>query len=89
MTLDQAAQIFTEVLGRPVKHRRQDQTERTKFLHERAGLAAPLAGFMAWLEVHTANGGEENDGDEVERYTGIKPKGLRQWIEENKKAFEQ
>jgi len=88
LSLDQVAQIFTEVLGRPVKHIRLAEDERVKFFQEKSGLIASTAAFMTWLEVRTASGGEEHTSDTVEKYTGIKPKGLREWVEEHKKVFE-
>lgn len=87
LTLDQAAQIFTEVLGKPVKHVRQTQDERVKHFVKHDGMHEGYAQFMAWLEVRSAEGGEEDDGGVVEKYTGVKPMGLREWVEQNKSAF--
>jgi hypothetical protein len=62
--------------------------EQTVEQYQMIGLPPPAAGFMAWLEKWTADGGEDRMNDAVEKVTGKAPKTLESWIQENKKYWQ-
>ena len=80
----QVAEIFTSVLGRPIKHTRLSEQELKK-LYLSVGLPEDYAGLLAFIETLNAAGGEERNFAAPNKRTGKIT--LREFVEKNKEAW--
>lgn len=91
LTHDEAAGILEQGLGRDVRHVDLSAEDGAIVKHyEGIGMPVERAQLMGMLHKMTKGGAEEKIFEEgaVEKVTGLKPMGLREWVEENKGAFD-
>ena len=88
---DEAAGVLSEGLGgKKVEHVSLSTEEIVKRYQENGGMPEQRAQLMGWLHKKTSEGEEEKVFGEgaVERVTGRKLMWLREWVEENRAAFD-
>ncbi|KAI9759195.1 MAG: hypothetical protein M1835_000438 [Candelina submexicana] len=83
LTHDEIAAKLSTGLGRQVQHIKVNESERAD-LYLKLGTPEDHAKFLAHLETKTANGGESEINDHIERVTGKKPVTFDQFVTENK-----
>ena len=71
------------MLGREIRHVKLAPEEKVQKLLK-MGIPEPPARFLIMLEVDSAGGSEEREGDAVEKVTGRKPQRFEEWMAENK-----
>jgi len=78
-TLAEAADVLTEVTGRPVRYHAETEEEAYA---SRAHFGAPDFEVAGWVTSYTAvaNGDLERVTDDVERLTGRRPQSLREFL---------
>ena len=86
LTTKQIAAKLSAGLGRKIEHVKLSQEESAK-RYQGLGLSDRMAGVMASLEVHTANGGEERMNDAVEKVTGRSPIRFDDFVKQNEEAL--
>ncbi|KAL9624676.1 MAG: hypothetical protein Q9160_001030 [Pyrenula sp. 1 TL-2023] len=86
LSYDGVAGLLSEVLGRSVEHVRLLPSERTEGF-VRGGVEREWAELLTWLDVGISEGREERLNDVVERVTGRKPVGMREFLETNKEVW--
>ncbi|MCJ1273840.1 hypothetical protein MMC21_001633 [Puttea exsequens] len=86
LSYDGIAAKLSAGLGRKIEHVKLSQEESAK-RYQGLGLSDRMAGVMASLEVHTANGGEERMNDAVEKVTGRSPIRFDDFVKQNEEAL--
>ncbi len=85
----QVAETLGKGLGREIKHVKLTQEESKRRYREELGMPEHFAKMMAALEAQTRSGAEEIifEKGTVERVTGKRAMGFREWVEENKEVL--
>ncbi|KAK9779656.1 putative Agroclavine dehydrogenase [Seiridium cardinale] len=86
-TYADVAKILTEVLGREIVHHELTEEQLSEWL-QGSGIPAPYASVLASMDTIIKNGGEEQLNDVVVTVTGKNPRGIREFIEENKAVWQ-
>lgn len=87
MSAMQVAAKISSSLGREVRHIKLTGEERSQQLIS-FGVPEQFAKFLTWIEVITAEGGEESLGDAVEQVTLRPPKTFDAFVEQTKAAWQ-
>ncbi|KAK6069288.1 Agroclavine dehydrogenase [Seiridium cupressi] len=86
-TYADVAKILTEVLGREIVHHELTEEQLSEWL-QGYGIPAPYASVLASMDTIIKNGGEEQLNDVVVTVTGKNPRGIREFVEENKVVWQ-
>jgi NAD(P)H dehydrogenase (quinone) len=76
-TFDEFAAALSELLGRPIEHKKVSVDEQASILTA-AGVPAETAGFLAGLDVNIANGALDVNGGDLSRIIGRPTTPLRE-----------
>ncbi|KAF2649808.1 NAD(P)-binding protein [Lophiostoma macrostomum CBS 122681] len=87
LTHDEVAKVFSEALGREIRHERKDMQGMVK-QYESVGLNALYANFLPYLEVTASQGSQEElfvaGLDETEKLLGRKGINFKDWVQREK-----
>lgn len=87
LSYDEVAAAISDVTGRTVRHEKRTADEM-KAHFESFGIPADFAAVLANLDASIAQGAEDRVTHEVERLTGRKSGSFREFLEQNRSAFQ-